>query len=276
VAQSQGEVVVKAVVRKIVGRSIHALTEDDRGLVTLTTMRGPARGLRFGLDLQDREEYAYWLGKYEPGVIARIAAVVKPGWTVWDCGTYLGYYTCFFARCVGPTGTVIAIEPDPQNLERTRMNVDRNGLMNVSFQPMAIAGRTEVMDLQVSQNTNSHLPGVYVGATRDEYRAIERVDATLEVQGTTLDDAWRKFDLRRPDLIKIDIEGAELHALAATTELARDVRPLIMLELHNPECDRAAWDWAQRSGYRLESLDTGQMIDRAELVQGTLLCRPPI
>jgi len=102
------------------------------------------------------------------------------------------------------------------------------------------------------------------------------VDATLEVQGTTLDDAWRKFDLRRPDLIKIDIEGAELHALAATTELAREVRPLIMLELHNPECDRAAWDWAQQSGYLLESLDTGQLIDRAELVQGTLLCRPQI
>jgi FkbM family methyltransferase len=248
---------------------------DERGLVTLTTRKGPAKGLRFGLDLrQPRMEYGYWYGSYDLRIVQAIASLCQPGWTAWDCGTYLGYYTCLFARLVGPTGRVVAFEPDPHNLERTKQNVHLNGFGNVSFEHVAIGGPFGDIDLLLSHNTNSHLPGVYVGASREDYRRIERVDSVVRVHCTSLDDAYYVRRAPRPDIIKIDIEGAESIALQYTDNLCREVRPLIILELHNPECDRAAWDWAQKQGYSIKSLDTGCILVCPEDVHGTLLCSP--
>jgi FkbM family methyltransferase len=161
-------------------------------------------------------------------------------------------------------------------LQRTKQNVLLNGFRNVSFEHTAIAGPSEQIDLLVSQNTNSHLPGVYVGSSLQDYQRIERVDSVLRVRCTSLDDAYRLHHAPPPNIIKIDIEGAERIALLYTDYLCREVRPLIVLELHNPECDRAAWEWAQNQGYSLKSLDTGSIIMRPEDVHGTLLCSPVV
>jgi FkbM family methyltransferase len=242
--------------------------------VTLATQTGPAAGLRFQLDLQGRLEYAYWSGTYDREILEKIAALAKPGWTAWDCGTYLGYYTCFLARLVGPTGKVCAFEPDPTNFARTQRAVALNGLTNVSLIQAAIGESSGEIDLLVNAGTNSHLPGVYVGADRESYARKEKHETVIKVRCLSLDDAYFAEGAARPDIIKIDIEGAEMLALPQTRRLCREVRPLFVLELHNPECDRAAWDWSQEQGYSLQSIATGRTLTRAEDVGGTLLCSP--
>jgi FkbM family methyltransferase len=246
---------------------------DGQGRVTLPVLAGPGRGLRFSFDLSRRIEAAYVTGRYDTSQVTTFAKIVKPGMVVWDIGTYLGFYAAVASRLVGPAGRVVAFEPDPENLERARHNAKLNSLTNVDFVEAAIGEPVGHVALIKTRNTNSHIEGAFVGRDRADYltRAPNHRE-TIRAQCLSLDEAYRDPWIPRPDVIKLDIEGAEQFALKYVDTLAAEVGPIIMLELHNPECDAAAWEFSQRTGYRLRSLETGRVLLRAEEVQGTVLC----
>ncbi len=247
---------------------------DEQSLIRLITLRGPARGLRFKLDLVKRIESAYWLGYYDLKILQALSNIVQPGWTVWDCGVYIGFYTAFFARSVGPSGHVAAFEPDPRNLGRAKANIELNHFENVQFVQAAIGVSSQEVDFLLSDNSNSHLPDVYVGKSISEYKHRERVDGTIKVRCISLDEAFDDATIPHPNLIKLDIEGAEKEALHHLKRLVHSQHPIIVLELHNPDCDLAAWNFATQEGYSLRSMDTGSSVKNREDVQGTLLCLP--
>jgi hypothetical protein len=91
------------------------------------------------------------------------------------------------------------------------------------------------------------------------------------IECISLDQAVLERGLPKPHLIKLDIEGAEKDALEHAAYIFGRVRPLLLLELHNPECDLAAWSFSRHFGYELYSLDDEK---KATQVHGTLLCRP--
>lgn len=254
--------------------SITKILGDETGHVVLPTLSGPARGLRFRLNLKEFGEPPYFYGSYELNEARAIARICQPGWVVWDCGIYLGYYTNLFSRLVGVNGSVVAFEPDPRNIERTKANLALNKFRNVRFVQAAIGAPAGEIDFVISNNTNSHIQGAYIGVDYSDYATRERVDELIRVQCLSLDEAYEKPGVPRPSLIKIDIEGAELLALQHLDKITSEVRPIIILELHNPECDAAAWEFAGRANYTLESLDTGRPIKSKSEVGGTLLCRP--
>lgn len=242
---------------------------DKDGFVTFPTLTGPNRGLRFRLDLHQFIEPNYLLGTYEKDVVSAVASLCKKDWVVWDCGVYLGYYSALFGQLAKE---VIAFEPDPRNLKRARENLQRNGITNVRLIPAAIGSPETTVDFVISNDTNSHIQGVFIGIDRNDYLTRERNDGTILVRSISLDEALDEFPA--PNLIKIDIEGAEGEALKYTARLCREVRPIIILELHNPECDRAAWEFSGRANYKLTSLDTGEIFTKPEQVTGALLCTP--
>lgn len=250
------------------------LLGNDTGQVVLPTLTGPARGLRFALDLKSFGEPPYFYGTYELFEAKAIANLVRQGWIVWDCGIYLGYYTNLFARLVGKQGRVVAFEPDPRNVQRTKANLSRNHFQNVDFVEAAIGAPATNINFIISENTNSHIDGAYIGDSYSDYGTRERRDKLTRVRSMSLDEAYLDPAIPAPKLIKIDIEGAELQALKYMDHIARELRPLIILELHNPECDAAAWAFAREFNYSLQSLNTGKTILHEENVQGTLLCTP--
>jgi FkbM family methyltransferase len=270
-------VTIPFLIKQPVFELVTAMRGNEEGRVALTVRRGPAKGLRLELDLVRRHESAYVLGKYETEILASLAKLVQPGWTIWDVGTYLGLYSVFFSRLVGPTGAVVSIEPDPRNLERTRRNLEINGYRMAHHLNAAIGGPAGEVDFLLSEDTNSHLPGVYVGdrGMKEVYRGRDATKTTLKIACVTLDQACFEQALPRPNLIKIDIEGAELVALRYLDRLCKEVRPILLLELHNPECDAEAWVFATRTGYTLTRAEDGHGITQAEQVRGTLLCFPP-
>lgn len=247
----------------------------QNGMVTVPVLTGPNRGKLFRLDLMRHVEPAYFYGTYDKDVLKAALLQKLAGKVVWDCGIYLGFYTVFFASAVGPRGRVIAFEPDPENLQRANENCTRNGLRNVEFRHAAIGAPIGETELSVSSvRTNSHLPGVYIGANRQAYDGDNQVVRSILVKCMSLDQAAADPTLPRPDLVKIDIEGAELMALDHMHALASEIRPVLLLELHNPECDKKAWEFARRYDYQLSSISRGAAVTRLEDVSGTLLCEP--
>jgi FkbM family methyltransferase len=250
-----------------------ALGDKDQ-MVTLPILSGPGKGLWIRADLVERGDVYFW-GKYDRGILSQILPLIQPGWVIWDCGTYIGFYALVFGRAVGPIGRVVAFDLDSRNISRARTNAALNGLTNVQFVNAAIGNPAGKIEFIMDDRTNSHLQSTYVGVPEMEqlWRARDQAKMRGTVECISLDQALLQLQVK-PNLVKIDIEGAEKVALQHAEQLFGVVRPLLVLELHNRECDRAAWDFSSRFSYKLTSLESAKICEKAEDVHGTLLCEP--
>lgn len=270
---------MRELIKQLAFRAVHMFRQDRDGFVDLDVRSGATKGLKLSLDLLGRRKSAYWLGKYDADIFETLKEVIQPGWNCWDCGVYIGLYTCFLARQIGPSGRVVGFEPDRNNLVRANKNIELNGLTNARLKNYAVAGPRGHVDFIVSGNTNSHLPGFWLGRnaddTADDYkRKIELTETIVKVACYSLDQLIDMPDIPNPNFVKIDIEGAELEALQNLEKMCEVLRPTVLLELHNPECDAMAWEFSQKFRYKLYSFYLRRMITNKSDTGGTLLCTP--
>jgi len=157
-----------------------------------------------------REEY--WLDR---------SWLPSAGDTVVDVGANAGIFTVASADLVGPTGRVVAFEPNSVVLGRLRANVRQNGFSDrVTVLPVAIAdhaGRGTVRN----ETGNSTIARVHL-LEPDETARGEAVSVE------TLDEALASAGVKDVDLLKVDVEGLELAVLdAGTATLARSRRVVV-------------------------------------------------
>src|SRR4051794_38341269 len=84
-------------------------------------------------------------GKYEPAETIFLRRELQQGGTFVDIGANLGYFSTLGAKCVGPQGKVIAIEPDPHNFSLLLRNVLRNSLDQVALYNVALGERPSTL-----------------------------------------------------------------------------------------------------------------------------------
>lgn len=137
-------------------------------------------------------------GVHEPFEIQVLRDIVKPGFVAADVGANIGFYTLLFARAVGPQGAVHAFEPEPSNAALLKRNVAVNGYGNVVVNQSAVSNSSGAMCLYLAEdNAVDH-------RLSDASGNRER----LEIATVRLDDYFADLD-RAPDIIKMDIQGAE-------------------------------------------------------------------
>ena len=165
-------------------------------------------------------------GQYEPNEFCLLRRVLKPGMTFLDAGANMGLYSIFAARRVGGEGRVIAIEPSNRESEILQRNVDLNGLTNVHVLRRALSDCQSDVELSVAAlgKSGHNTLGAFTYQTPLDHR--ERV------QAEKLDDLVG--NQARLDVIKMDIEGAEMAALRGATEILRRFKPVLLLELSRP------------------------------------------
>ncbi|WP_205474147.1 FkbM family methyltransferase [Nocardioides sp. SYSU D00038] len=177
-------------------------------------------GFDLETDLHDSLQLAR--GAYEVAETAWYKAHVGPGDTVVELGANIGYFTCVFARSVGPTGRVVAYEPDPRLREIATRNLESHGFGGWSeVRPSAVSdgpGRATFYRAGRNYGNNSLF--------RDRADAIG--GSTFEVDLVTLDDDLADLP-DRIDFVKMDIQGAESHALSGMDKILADRPPRLML-----------------------------------------------
>jgi FkbM family methyltransferase len=188
--------------------------------------------------------------EYEPDVWRELLSSVTPGDVVADVGANVGLYAVAIARRVGPTGRVIAYEPDAGNAELLRRNLAMNG----------VEGTVEVREIAVGSE-QGELPFL-----SDQQQSRFDVAGTSRVRVVTLDD-----DIERLALLKIDVEGFECAVLEGARSLLADEsrRPRrIFVEAHLarlPELGRTEQDVIralERAGYRVTELSFDGLLAR--------------
>lgn len=198
---------------------------------------GSSRLLKLGLDetLSNEATILAFLRNgrlYEPDVSTVMLRTLEPGDLVVDVGANIGYFTCLAASLVGPSGRVLAFEPDPANIARLESNLALNGLANVTIVPQPASDRPgEVTFFLNSDSSGGNAlwdPARFPG---NRQSAQERKPQTL--QATTLDAEIARLGGRLPKLVKIDTEGAEQKVLEGAPRLLGNAAvPFVVAELH--------------------------------------------
>jgi FkbM family methyltransferase len=176
---------------------------------------------------------------------------VRPGQVVYDVGANIGFFTILCARLVGPEGRVFAFEPMPANVATLRHNIAMNGLENVTVVEKALSFSSGTAELFISPWPAFHSLNVE-GAVKRDNRGRD-AGAPIVVETVTLDGFLRGHGGPVPDLVKLDVEGAELLALEGMRETLRTRAPLLVCELHWTNVPYK--EFLRSVGYRARVLD---------------------
>lgn len=205
--------------------------------------RGHLRGMkicRFNWTM--RIQTTYLDGSYETHLQSVMVGNLKPGDVFWDVGANEGFFTLLASVLVGEKGKVVAFEPHPRTCQQLAKQVSINARSNVAIIQKAVAdtpGKMQLVDDPMC--TMARLAQV---------KSARGADRTIDVSVTTLDDEFSRCDGRVPDLIKIDVEGAELLVLKGADRLLRE-RPSLVIEIHTPELASEIHPLLERYGYRV-------------------------
>ena len=196
----------------------------------------------------------------EAGPVGGLERCVEDGTTVLDLGANIGFFSVRFGRWVGPTGRVVAIEPEQRNLASLRRRVARAGFEQV-VECVAAAAADAPGELRLAR-TPSHPGDHHLAPDGDPVRAV------------TVDELMAS-DQRRLSLIKIDVQGAEALAIAGARRAIERHHPALFVEIDGPSLSRMGSSPAQlvetmsSLGYRpreLTSRGPGPERDRGELI----------
>lgn len=184
-------------------------------------------GLRVCLRLSnDLSKQLFIGGCYDPNEFFFLGRFLKSAMTVIDAGANEGLYTLFAAQSVGPQGRVWALEPSSREFDRLRLNVENNGLSNVRLFQSALSDSSGEQDLLIAdaehagQSTLGRFANDVVRVVRQERVPVWRLDDLASQEG-----------LKRLDLLKLDVEGAEVRVLQGARRVLRKLRPLILFEV---------------------------------------------
>lgn len=192
---------------------------------------GPGEGLKLPVRLKS-EKY-YWTGAHEPHVQRALESLLAPGMIFWDVGAHIGFVTVMAARMVGEHGQVVSFEPMPETATRLRHAIELNGFRNVTVLECAVDDQEGEKILHPPKPTGSLDPGTDQPTTM--WTLVDEVGAAggVTVDCRRLDDVAN--ELGRPDLVKIDAEGAEVEVLASGATLLQDHKTKAIIEITDNE-----------------------------------------
>lgn len=182
---------------------------------------GPCRGSWLLLNL--KTEKGFLTGRREEEFQEALSRAIQPGMSYWDIGANVGFYTLLGSQLAGSRGQVIAIEPDPENVKRLRAAVAKNLLENVQVVETALSSCEGTMALERSGPMSRLRMG------REKLPGGE----TIMVAVSTMEALAERFGA--PDVVKMDVEGAEIEVLCGMGSLLRERKPLFLVEFHSEE-----------------------------------------
>lgn len=177
---------------------------------------------------------------------------LRPGMTFVDVGGHYGYHSLVASLLVGPTGAVVALEPGRAVARLLRENTA--GAPNVTVHEVAAAARDEPVTLRDFGPCHSALSTLRSDARTPPAERRRLRAETYPVPGVTLDRFLLDAGVR-PDVVKLDAEGAELDILTGMRRLLDEVGPLLTVEAGDYEGMAApatadCLDYLEALGYR--------------------------
>lgn len=236
---------------------------------------GPLRGVKLRYD--PSINFHAMLGLWEPESFALLQRLLQHGkvQSIYDVGANIGLYALFFAQLLPPDTMIYAFEPAPAIVSRLRDHLEINHVGNAEIVEAACSNQNGMIDFYLGHHHHT-------SSLHAEWAAGVQTNAErITVSTVTLDDFIYGDTHLAPDFIKIDIEGGGTFALPGGARCFQQQRPLVLIESHTPDEDRAISNVLLAHDYQAFRLNDRQwVVERAAIhpqpqgVWGTLLLCP--
>ena len=200
-----------------------------------------------------------WLGTYERSVQRVFLTTIKRGDVVYDLGAMSAFTPCWLASLSVPMDRFSAFEPAPRNLEFIRRHLELNRVKNCSVFDVAVSSSNGTARFDFGPHPHlGHLGG-------DSENAVS-------MRTVTLDSLVASGQIKPPNFIKCDIEGAEFDALTGAAGTLSKYAPVILLATHNPKVHQDCCTLLTDIGYQLTPLDYPSLHNASEILAVRRTC----
>lgn len=195
----------------------------------------------------------FFRGCYSEGQLPLLAELLPQDCVFVDVGANHGEFS-ICAASVARDGNVYAYEPMKDNIRKLRKNIDRNGFKNIFVQEYGLSN-IDSRDVPIYTREEEFSDGSFHGGLGTIYSISGRDKAIETINLHKLDDVFRKDS--RIDVIKIDVEGAELTVLQGACKTIERTKPYIIFEANSETSQAAGYaiedllSWFRDRGYRL-------------------------
>lgn len=213
------------------------------------------------------------LEAYEIEAVKFIKKLTRPGMTVLDIGANIGYYSVILGKSVGENGKVYAFEPEPTNFQFLERNIGANSLSHVKAYRLALANKPGILSFYLHESNKG----------KHSLIDYQKNTECIKVEATTVDSFITKHGIRKIDLIKIDVEGAEPMVFEGMKETLAKHRPIIFTEYFPYAIRSSGRDPLNflrnldTLGYRFQIIeDSGTILDITDIKKFADLSTPEI
>lgn len=209
----------------------------------------------------------YYFGSYhELEILSVIKTGLRPGDRFVDGGANIGMISMYAAGIVGPAGLVMSFEPYPPIFDELRFHVEVNGLSQVRLHRMGLSDEPSEMEIRLPGHGN--LAAATFSPIPDRYAGVVASGGVVPiVRGDDVLD----HDDHRPLMIKLDVEGFEVRAIAGLARIIEKQLPAVVAEANAELLDlngtppELMWDMFVRIGYQAFAMDRGGFRSRHRL-----------
>ncbi len=174
-----------------------------------------------GLTFDARGGFAgYLLGTSEPEEQKAVVSFLEPGSVFFDIGANIGFFSTIAARAVGPKGRFYAFEPSENSAANAERNARLNGFDQVTVVRAAVCDKNGKAWLQTALPPDQHS------------LVSDRPAQGVEVETFSIDGFILETSAPLPDLVMIDVEGAEIEVLIGMHRTIERCKPIILCEVH--------------------------------------------
>jgi len=225
-----------------------------------TIKDGGLKGHNIFLDPIGDWQQAMTSGTYDDFIFGYLKKTDLSGKVIFDVGSHIGYHALYFAQLVGDGGKVVSFEPNMFNVERIRLNLEKNknlsGHITLIEKAISdISGSTEFVisdKVDKGSSSGSFLSNADTFFQKDIYEksfGFKKVN----VETITLDEFSRSTGLL-PDFVKLDIEGAEYLALEGAKNILSQKKPIFLIEIHSIFNMYKVYEILKQYNYKIELL----------------------
>jgi len=203
--------------------------------IVVPVLQGRLRGKKW---IKGSGVNGYWLGSYENDQVNVFEKNIKNRDIFFDIGANVGFYSLLAAEIVGPLGKVFSFEPFPENFKYLKKHIEINKYKNIFPYQIAVSDKNGI----------AFFGGVI---NRSQGRLVE--SGELKVETIKLDDWIDNEKLPIPNVLKIDVEGAEFLVLKGLENILKKFHPKIFLSIHNEKVKNECFAILDECGYNLEA-----------------------